>query len=245
MKKTSRTISTAIARHEQDRRVHQRGDDLVLQVLFARLEIRDLRQHDVEEAARLARLDHRHIHARERHPASGPSRPPATCRRSPGRGFPSTSTLAAGSEDSLENHQRAAERHARRQQAGQQAREIFQHPRRDLAGRPSLSPPGQSGHRAPCPRRGPEPPDAFAGRADFSASLMGFNPRHLHLAHRLLAIAGFDAAFGEAAVGFQGFVGELTGMGFLRIRLTAATPDRFAVAASRVAVVRGLPRAPW
>jgi len=46
--------------------------------LFPRLEIRDLRQHHVEKAARFARLDHRDIHARN---VSGDfaSRSPATC----------------------------------------------------------------------------------------------------------------------------------------------------------------------
>ena len=117
---------------EQDARINHRRDDLRFQLLFARLKFRDLRQHHVEKSARLARLDHRDINARKRfrrfrhrvgqrhavHDEVVNFLPFGLRRRR--RGF------------LVQNHQRAAQRHARREQTGKQPREIFQFLRRNL-----------------------------------------------------------------------------------------------------------------
>ncbi len=118
--------------HQQDARIQHRRHDLRFQVLFARLKFRDLRQHHVEKSARLARLDHRDVNARkslrrfrhrvgQRHAVHDhvvnflP-----LCLRHRRRGFLG------------QNHQCAAQRHARREQTGQQPREIFQFLRRNF-----------------------------------------------------------------------------------------------------------------
>ena len=52
--------------HQQDGRIKHCRHHLAAHFLFARLEVRDLVEHDVEESPRLARLDHRHVNLRKR-----------------------------------------------------------------------------------------------------------------------------------------------------------------------------------
>jgi hypothetical protein len=73
-------------------------------------------------------------------PATSPSRRRATCRRRRGRGFPSTSRPRRGRGFLVQNHQRAAQRHAGGQQAGKQAREILQIARVKFCSRPKFEP---------------------------------------------------------------------------------------------------------
>ena len=114
--------------HENDGIKHGRHD-LGAHFLFALLEVRDLAEHDVEEAARLARLDHGHIHfgervrrfahrVRQRHAVHDGivNFLPLGFRRGIRRFL-------------LQDHQCAAQRHARCQQAGKQAGEVLQHAR--------------------------------------------------------------------------------------------------------------------
>ena len=65
MKKDEQENHHADRQRQQHGGVHHRGGDLRAQFLFARLEIGDLREHDIEEPARLARLHHRRVDARE------------------------------------------------------------------------------------------------------------------------------------------------------------------------------------
>jgi len=51
--------------HKQNARIQHRRQDFRFQILLAGLKFRNLRQHHVEKAARLARLHHRDIHARK------------------------------------------------------------------------------------------------------------------------------------------------------------------------------------
>ena len=103
--------------------------------LFARLKIRDLRQHHVQKSACFTRLAPSPYKRAEKFPAIAPSHRPATCRPRRGHGFLSTCALRGGRGGFLaKNHQRAAQRHARRQQTGEQPREIFQILRRNFFG---------------------------------------------------------------------------------------------------------------
>ncbi len=118
---------------QQDDRVHQRAHRLRLDLLFPRLKVGDLRQHHVEESARLARLDHRHVDARK-----GLGRPGHRLghRHAVDHHVVDFLPLLLGGRDrrfAVEDHQRPAEGHARGQQAGQQAGEVLQNPRGDLA----------------------------------------------------------------------------------------------------------------
>ena len=65
MKNISSTVSTTSASTSKMHGYSIAVMHLRFQLLFARLKFRDLRQHHVEKAARLARLHHRHIDARK------------------------------------------------------------------------------------------------------------------------------------------------------------------------------------
>jgi hypothetical protein len=111
---------------QQDARINHRGRHLRLQILFPRLEIGDLRQHHVEEPARLAGFHHRGIDARKslrrlRHRVGQ--------RHAVNDQVVDFLPLGLGGGRGgflVKNDQRAAQGHARREQAGEQAREIFQ-----------------------------------------------------------------------------------------------------------------------
>ena len=55
----------AQGKHHQDGRVKHRGQHFAAQVFFTRLKVCDLREHEIEKAARLACLHHRCINTRE------------------------------------------------------------------------------------------------------------------------------------------------------------------------------------
>ena len=65
MKKHEQENDHAHGEGHQHGGIHHRRGDLGAQFLFARLEIGDLREHDIKEAAGLARLDHGRVDARE------------------------------------------------------------------------------------------------------------------------------------------------------------------------------------
>ena len=117
---------------QQNRGIHECRRDLRLDVFFARLEIGDLREHDIEKASRFTRLDHRHVNPRER-----VGRTLHRLRERHAVDHEVVDFLPFLLRDrfgglAVQNHQRTAEGHARRQQAGEQTREVLQHPRRDL-----------------------------------------------------------------------------------------------------------------
>ena len=126
MKNVSRKINTPSA---STSRMHGYSIAVMtfdLQLFFARLEIGDLRQHQIQKPARFARLHHGDINPREsvrrfshrigqRHAIDDEIMNffPLRCGRRDGSFF-------------VKNHQRAAQRHSRGEQAGEQTREVLQ-----------------------------------------------------------------------------------------------------------------------
>ena len=187
--------------HKQNAGIQHRRHDLRFQVLFARLKFRDLRQHHVEKPARLARLDHRDINARKcfrrfRHRVGQ--------RHAVHDGVVNFLPFDLGRRRRGflgQNLQRAAQRHARRQQAGQEPREIFQFPRRnffrleiELDFSEVAQPAGQ-------------PRTAFCGGGFFRQGHRAQAER-FHLSQRVGPVRGVKLSLGDLAVGLQAFVSE-------------------------------------
>ena len=186
--------------HQQDARINHRGRHLRLQILFPCLEIGDLCQHHVEESARLAGFDHRGINARkslrrflhrigQRHAVNDQ----VVDFLPPGLGGGRGSFL-------VKNDQRAAQGHARREQAGEQAREIFQVLRGnlfrfELEGKVSECRRQRGAVFRHC-RRG------LFGQADRAQA------QRLHLPQRVGPARGVKLPLGDGAVALQGSVGK-------------------------------------